>query len=235
MKKPQLFLLHFAGGNRYSFQFMIPHLKDFDIIVPELPGRGRRMNEQLITDFDLAATEMYNQISMSLLSPSFMIYGHSMGAYLALRVTNMLERAGTPPLCLVVSGNAGPGMATTKDRYLLSKEDFIGELKKLGGIPEELIENEEMFNLFEPVLRSDFEIAERNNAREEPAVKAPLFAMMGDQEEDVEHIANWNKYTHSRFDHIVMEGDHFFIHKHPKDISAIIKGCYERSFIIHQF
>jgi len=33
-----------------------------------------------------------------LTGPEFLIYGHSMGAYLTLRVTNMLEKAGRYPL-----------------------------------------------------------------------------------------------------------------------------------------
>jgi external thioesterase TEII len=47
MEKPQLFLLHFAGGSCYSFQFMLPYLKDFNVLPIELPGRGRRIKESL--------------------------------------------------------------------------------------------------------------------------------------------------------------------------------------------
>ncbi len=52
MKKTQLFLLHFAGGNYYSFRFMFPQLNEFEIIPVELPGRGKRMKENLLKDFD---------------------------------------------------------------------------------------------------------------------------------------------------------------------------------------
>jgi len=227
MKKAQLFLLHFAGGNSYSFQFMAAYLKDFEVISLELPGRGRRMGEDLLRDFDLAALDLYDQVVRQLNSPDFLIYGHSMGAYLGLRVSSMLEEAGRPPAYLFVSGNAGPGIREGKNRHMLEREEFIGELKRLGGIPKEFFEDNELFELFEPILRADFEIAERNDIKDEPAIAAPLFAMMGDQEENVEEIANWGRYTQSQYRYEILEGDHFFIHKHAGRVAHIIKYNYD--------
>jgi len=226
MLKPPLFLLHFAGGNRYSFQFLVSHLKNFDIVIPELPGRGRRMEEPLLKDFDQAAADLYRQIIRKLPSRPFMIYGHSMGAYLALRVTNMLERAGTTPSYLFVSGNAGPGVREEKKRYLLEHDEFWLEIRNLGGLPKEFLESEELFEVFEPILKADFEIAERNGLADEPPVSCPLFAMMGDKEEQVELIENWSRFTSLKFQYEVLEGDHFFIHKHAGRISRIIEKAF---------
>src|SRR5579859_5869614 len=101
MMKPKLFLLHFAGGNCYSFQFMSSLLNEFDVISPELPGRGKRMKEELLKDFELAALDIYEQVAKQNGASRFMIYGHSMGAYLALRVSRMLEMEGKPPAYLI--------------------------------------------------------------------------------------------------------------------------------------
>jgi external thioesterase TEII len=226
MEKPQLFLLHFAGGNCYSFHFMIPLLKDFQVIPLELPGRGKRINETLLKDFDLAAQDIYNQIINKLTSSNFLIYGHSMGAYLALRVSNMLEKANAFPSYVIVSGNPGPGIKNSKKRYLLGQADFMQALKRLGGIPKEVFENAELLGFFEPILRADFEIAENNELSMEPVVNASIYAMMGSQEEEVEKISNWARYTRSQFNFEILEGDHFFIHKHPLKITHIIKNCY---------
>jgi external thioesterase TEII len=232
MRKPQLFLLHFAGGNYYSFHFMTPLLKDFDVVALELPGRGRRISEHLLKDFDLAARDIYDQITRKLTSSSFLIYGHSMGAYLALRVSNMLEKASKFPSYLIVSGNPGPGIKENKKKYLLKQEEFIKELETLGGIPKELIENEESFNFFEPILRADFEIVERNEMTMEPAVNTPLYAIMGSEEEKVEEISNWSRFTRSCFNYEILEGNHFFIHRHPQKITQIIRNCYDNAISI---
>lgn len=229
MKKPQLFLLHFAGGNCYSFQFLLSRLGDFEVISPELPGRGRRIAEPLVKDFDTAARDMYEQIRRQLTGCPFLLYGHSMGAYLALRVANLLEKDGTPPAYLVVSGNAGPGIKKERQVHLLERPSFIAELEKLGGVPKEVIADEELFGFFEPILRADFEVAENHGLAEEPAVNAPLFAMMGSREEKADQIANWGRLTNSDFAYEILEGDHFFIYKHAGRIAAILDACYGKT------
>ncbi|HEY8915046.1 MAG TPA: alpha/beta fold hydrolase [Chitinophaga sp.] len=231
MKQAQLFLLHFAGGNRYSFSSMLQFLRDFEVVSLELPGRGKRMGEPLLKNFELAAADMYRQITAQLTSPRFVLYGHSMGAYLALRVAYMLEKAGKFPACIIVSGNAGPALENRKKRnlYLLDHENFVAELQKLGGVPPELIENEELFNFFEPILRADFEIAERNEITNETVVKAPLCAVMGTQEEDVDDIANWSRFTKAGFSTEILDGNHFFIHRHPQAMANIIGTWYGRA------
>jgi external thioesterase TEII len=227
-KKPQLFLFHFAGGNCYSFEFMKSELKDFDVTAIELPGRGKRINENLLKDFDLAALDLFNQVRYKLRSPTFLIYGHSMGAYLGLTVSHMLEKAGRPPAALIVSGNAGPGISINKKRYLMDTGDLIEELKILGGVPLELIENAEYFNYFEPVLRADFEIAENYKASGEHTINAPLYALMGSEEDHVKEIANWGQFTRSEFRYEILEGNHFFITRHPQRIAFVIRGCIGR-------
>jgi external thioesterase TEII len=229
MEKPQLFLLHFAGGNLYSFDFIRPLLKNFEVITLELPGRGKRVREPLLRDFDLAAEDMYNQILNRLASRNFLIYGHSMGAYLALRVSNMLIKVQRYPDYLLVSGNTGPGAAReTTNIYLLDKNEFKNKLENLGGFPAELLNNNELFDFFEPILRADFELIEKNGMDDEPAVSIPLFAMMGSLEEYVDNIANWGRFTTSQFNYEILEGHHFFIHSHPQRIADIIQECYSK-------
>ncbi len=225
MNKPQLFLLHFAGGNYYSFDFLKPHLADWQVVPLELPGRGKRMQEDLLSNFELAANDLYDQLVKKITTPGFVIYGHSMGAYLGLRVANRLQATGKPPAYLVVSGNPGPGIKDPKRRYLMDQQDFRAELTRLGGIPDELLENEELFNYFEPILRADFEIAENSHLDQESPVQCPLFAMMGSREEKADQIANWGRFTQSTFGHEILEGDHFFIYKHPQRLAAILKNC----------
>jgi external thioesterase TEII len=227
-QKPQLFLLHFAGGNCHSFQFLLPYLNDFDVIRLELPGRGNRIKEALITEFDQAAADIFQQIMTSQTNPHYLIYGHSLGSYLALRVTNMLERANRPPSYLLVSGNPGPGIRDNKKRYLFGAEEFVTELRLLGGIPEEVFQHKELFDFFEPILRADFELAEKNNMPEEKPVNTPIYALMGDQEEDVDKLFNWSKFTNSSFYAEVLKGNHFFILNHPSRIAQLIRKCYQR-------
>lgn len=229
MKKPQLFLFHFAGGNCYSFQFLTPLLKEFEVIPLELPGRGRRIREELLTDFDQAAEDIYRQVAEKLTSPRFMIYGHSMGAYLALRVANMLEKENRMPAYVFVSGNPGPGIRENKNRYLMERKEFVEELRNLGGAPPEVLENDELLEFFIPILRADFEIAEKNELDNEGVLNAPIYAMMGTEEEQTEDIGNWGRFTRSGFKHTLLPGGHFFIYDNARQIAGIIKDSYRQN------
>lgn len=223
MEKTQLFFIHFAGGNIYSFRFMYAYLKEFDIISLELPGRGKRVNENLIKDFDTAAIDVYHQLRLKRNSAKYIIFGHSMGASLALRVAGLMEEQQDAPQQIFVSGNPGPGVRDTRNRYLMNHEDFVSELKKMGGVSDDLINNKELFDFFEPILRADFEIAERNELASDQPIGTPIYAMMGSEEGRIDEITNWASYTHSEFDYEIIEGDHFFINNHAAKISNIIK------------
>lgn len=227
-EKPLLFLLHFAGGNCYSFRFLAPFLNDFRVVTPELPGRGKRFNEILLRDFNEAAKDIYRQMSPRISSAPFVIYGHSMGACLALKVCNMLEAVRKRPQCMIVSGNPGPGIAEDKVRYLMPRHEFIEELRVLGGFPPEVLDNEEVFGFFEPVLRADFELTEKDPQSKVCRVSTPIFAMMGDREENAEKVSNWSRFTSSGFLFEIMRGDHFFIHHHPGRIAQIIRSCLDK-------
>ena len=230
LRKPQLFLLHFAGGSINSFEFLSPLLKEFDIIPLELPGRGKRMKEPLLRDFDSAAWDIYKQI-LARVSNDFIIYGHSMGASLSLRVTNLLEKNGWDPLYLVVSGNSGPGRTDDRNIHLLAHDEFREKLIELEGTHDDVFENKELFDFYEPILRADFELVENKDLTDEPPVKAPIYAVMGTQEETVDEILNWSKFTSSDFDYKLLEGGHFFIHKYPQKVADIINKCYKSRFL----
>ncbi|MCW3101568.1 MAG: Thioesterase [Bacteroidetes bacterium] len=224
MQRTQVFFFHFAGGNSYSFQFLAPFLKNADLFPLELPGRGKRYNEQLLTDFDQAALDLYAQIKKLRSSSRYIIYGHSMGATLALTVAGMLEKDNDAPFHIIVSGNPGPGVREKKNRYLLNHEDFINELKVLGGMPEEVMANEELLNFFEPVLRADFELVEKYDANLNLKIRTPIFAMMGSDENESQRILNWKKHTVAGFDYAILEGGHFFIHNNAEKVAEVISA-----------
>lgn len=225
--KKQLFLLHFAGGNSYSYNFLRDTLsKDFEFIPLELPGRGRRFNEGLLNSKKDAINDYARQIKKLRNGQPYIIFGHSMGATLGLSITKKMEEINDAPNYLIVSGNAGPRVRREDqtDRYLLNEVDFKKELRDLGGFPEEVLVNEELFDFFSPIIRSDFEILEKDNFSEkELVIRTPIKAIMGDEEETSGEIENWQKFTSGSFTFERMKGNHFFIHHNINEISTIVK------------
>ena len=229
MQKPDLFLLHFAGGNMYSFNFMKSLLEnDFNFIPLELPGRGKRIREDLLFDSTKAVDDIVTQILDKLSSNEFVIYGHSMGANLGFLVISKLEQLNKWPVCFVASGNPGPNIKSLTKRYQLPKNEFIKELKLLGGIDDEIIKNDELFNFFEPLLRADFEIVEKNDPNHFIDIKiySPIYAYMGLDETYSNDIENWKNFTHKTFDYKLFDGNHFFIYNFPSEMAEIIKTRY---------
>ncbi|MCX2492870.1 alpha/beta fold hydrolase [Pedobacter sp. PF22-3] len=225
--QPTIFMLHFAGGNTYSFNPISAFLKDFNLVTPELPGRGNRMNEALIKDFESAAEDLFFQILTKPKVTEYLIFGHSMGASLAVKLAAMLENIGRPPIATVVSGNAGPGTGKKKNTYLLNPPGFRAELEKLGGISEQIFEHEELFGFFEPILRADFEVVQKHPLQIK-SVNTPIYAIMGSEEDTVSEISNWRKFTTAEFDYKVLPGNHFFLFDHCEKMAEIIRHCYKR-------
>ena len=227
--KQQLFLLHFAGGNSYSYNFIRKYLENnFEFHPLELPGRGKRISEKLLYNKKDAIEDYFKQIKKLRNNQPYLIYGHSMGATLGLSVSKMMEAINDAPEKLIVSGNSGPGISK-KDykRYLLNDNDFKEELRELGGVPNEVLENEELFDFFNTSLRADFEVLEKDSFSEKDIVlKTPIYAIMGDEEETVAEINNWANFTANNFESNIWSGNHFFIHKYPHKLSKLItKSC----------
>ncbi|HET6256509.1 MAG TPA: alpha/beta fold hydrolase [Puia sp.] len=225
MKKPQLFLLHFAGGSSYSFQAMEPYLREFECIPLELPGRGKRMKEDLLQTFDEAVDDTVAQILKVLRPGYFVIFGHSLGAIIALKAASILESMNRFPHHVIVSGTHAPGVKILKKRCELEDEAFKVELKELGGTPEEVFANEDLYAFFAPIIKADFRVSEDSEFATFPIIRSPILALMGSEEEDVDKIDSWKEFSASGFESIVMEGDHFFIYGHCKEISDLIKSC----------
>ena len=188
--KPTVFLLHFAGGNRYSYQFLKPYLENFSVVSLELPGRGGRLREGLIDDLELASLDIVDQVLNHGELTEFIIYGHSMGANLALKTVEILSTYKKSLNAIVVSGSPGPGISVNKKRYLLSKQAFKMELMSIGGVPDEFWADEELYDFFEPILRADFKIAENADHIIFKCVSCPIYVIMGDQEELSQYIDN---------------------------------------------
>jgi surfactin synthase thioesterase subunit len=226
--KVQLFLLHFAGGSCYSYEFLKKNLRnDFEFYSLELPGRGRRNNEKFLLEKKDAVEDYFNQIKKLRNNKPYIIYGHSMGATLGLSVSKRMQEIGDAPQSLIVSGNPGPtNEKRTIKRYLLEDYRFKEELRKLGGVPDEILVDEELYSFFSPIMRADFEILEKDNFSEKGLViQTPIYALMGDEEDTCAKITNWNRFTSSGLQSKILDGGHFFIYDHPKEIAEVLIEC----------
>ncbi len=224
--KNQLFFLHFAGGNCYSYNYLLPHLAGLEIHQLELSGRGKRISEGFLPDREAAAEDYCKQIQNLRNGAPFVIFGHSMGASLGHEMVALLEEKAILPKRLIVSGNPGPNIKDPKTRHLLEKDAFIAELKDIGGMPESFFEHEDLMEFFLPMLKADFKVVEIEKRADYPIIQTPITAIMGAEEDNVESIENWKSYTKGDFDSLVLSGNHFFIHDHPEKLASVITASF---------
>lgn len=235
LNKPQIFMLHFAGGSLHSFDFIRKFIPNsFEIHSLELPGRGIRVREPFVYSHIDAIQDYLTQIKAKRSSAPYIIYGHSMGAVLGLLVAEKLEALGDFPEGLVLTGNSGlrlKGQETKEKRYLMDDVEFKKELTELGGVPDEVLNNQELFEFFSPILRADFQVAEEICDTENTSVKAPIQILNGSEEDFDETEDNWSDFTKNTCTHKILPGGHFFIYDHCQELVDCILNSFKKNVI----
>jgi surfactin synthase thioesterase subunit len=150
-----------------------------------------------------------------------------MGGLMSYLLTlKILENKKQAPSHLFITGTSGPSSTTRqeeKKRYLLDKKEFIEEIKELDGMPEEILQNEELLHYFEPILRSDFKLSENYIYQQRDPLNIPITVITGtDEDMELNDIHLWQKETTCRVDFKRMSGKHFFIFNHAQTIVDII-------------
>ena len=197
-------------------------------IVPvELPGRGARMGEAFVEDFDAMVARICVE-QADAMRGDFAIFGHSMGALLAQGVARRLQASRRPmPRALLVSGCAAP---TRRDpeRFDGGEDDasLITELRKQGGTSEAVFASDELMRITLDTLRADRRVCRSHDAR--AAVGATplplsLHAFAGRQDDiEVSAMAAWAKETAGVFSLDWFDGGHFFLRQHETEFLAAL-------------
>lgn len=225
-EKLVVFAIPFSGGTSYSYKLLQDALPDHIWMETlELPGHGRRMGEELLTDADEMAADILEQIG-DIDASRFAFYGHSLGALIAFLATRELFKSGARgPEHLFVSGRRAPSVRRTcGPRHLLDRDAFREELKSLGGSSSEALENEELMELFEPILRADFEAADGYVHAVGAALPCAITAFVGadDPEATASAAELWWIETSAAFECLEFDGDHFFINAEAGSIASAI-------------
>lgn len=152
---------------------------------------------------------------MPLLDKPFAIFGHSMGALIAYETVRTLRKLHGPmPVHLLVSGCFAPQLPDPCYIHHLPQEEFVRELRRLNGMPKEILENQELMELVLPSLRADFTATETYVYNDEPPLSCSISVLGGwrDPLTTRESLEAWRIHTTGYFSMRMLPGDHFFIH-----------------------
>ena len=91
--------------------------------------------------------------------------------------------------------------------------DFIIELRRYSGTPEEVLNNPEFMTLMLPALKADFALLETYQYRPGAQLDCPITCFWGEQDEIAiqADVAAWQQHTNT-FNLESVPGNHFFTH-----------------------
>lgn len=196
-----------------------------EVVPMELPGRGSRLGEDFVEDFDSLVSLLCTEHDAALRG-NFALFGHSMGALLAWGIAQRLRAAGRPlPRALLVSGSAAPSQRDP-DRFVDMNDDeaLIGDLRKQGGTPEELFESPELLRMTLDTLAADYRVCQSFAHAGNAPLPVSLHAFSGRQD-DIEpwRMQAWSGETsHAGFTLDWFDGGHFFIRQQEAPVLAAL-------------
>lgn len=225
----RLFCFPYAGGGAAVYREWSQELPaDIEVAAVQPPGRESRWREEPFRAMEPLADAATAALRPHLGRP-FAFFGHSLGAALAFEVTRRLRRAGDPlPRHLFVSGRPAPSAPRESDPiHALPRAEFVAAVGAYSGTPEEVLQNAELMELVEPLLRADFAVSEtyRPPARPE-SLDVPITALGGadDSEVSEDALAAWQQETAAPFHLEIFPGGHFFLAERRREVLRFVAG-----------
>lgn len=224
MNKIQLICFPYAGGSSAIFNAWDKVLSEYIEVVPiELSGRGQRFGEALYKDFEELIEDVYSEVSKVIKSDTpYVLFGHSMGAFICLELAKvLLHRNDQQPSHIFISGCIAPQNNIDRGTYKLSDQRFIEELRRIGGTPDELFHHQEILDLFLPILKNDFRLAETYHCRGNEILDISMSILYGNDMK-LEELFQWRDITLKPCQFYHIDGGHLFLIDKVEEVGGII-------------
>jgi medium-chain acyl-[acyl-carrier-protein] hydrolase len=170
--------------------------------------------ERPFTEFS-SLIQVLAQALSSLLDKPFAIFGHSLGALVGFELARQLRgQYGVNPVRLLVSAGCAPQIPRRGSPInTLPAKEFLADVRRLNGIPKEVLEHNELMEVVLPLLRADFALYENYVYSPEPPLNCPISAFGGLQDGKVSRsdLEAWRDQTTASFSLRMLPGGHFFL------------------------
>ncbi len=223
----RLFCFPHVGGTHHVFRGWAKGLSEAQVCPVLLPGRERRLNEQPCDRLSILVQTLADVIPDG---KPFAFFGHSMGALIAFELAREFRRRGRcGPAHIFLAALPAVHCMLHLDppRYLLSDADFIEELRRVKGTPEEVLNDASLMEMLMPALRADYALLETYHYVDEGLLDCPITAFGGQEDDEAreQHLRAWAVYTTGRFGLHMFPGGHFFLHEvKPKIFANIVQS-----------
>ena len=229
----KLLCLPYAGGTAQVFiNLLKPWISSSVEIVPvELPGRGTRFAETMKTNF----SELLDDVVESVLDivcdgTEYALLGYSMGSRLIYEIYYRLLNINTNmPQIMFFCAALPPEISCTPKK--LDRASIIQEIRLLGGTSEEVLENEQLMDIFVPIMKADLQVLfSYKYVPKNIKMNVPVVVLYGTKDNGATetNMFKWEKYTDKNCEFVKYDDGHFFINKYYKEIAYEIDLCIKK-------
>ncbi|WP_461089850.1 thioesterase II family protein [Streptomyces incanus] len=206
-----------GGGSAQQFRSWSDRLPPIlGVAAVELPGHGSRSDEPAPTDLDALLDELAADV-VPLLGRPVMLFGHSMGAVLAVDLARKLRAArGWRPAALAAAASEPPDRPLPAGLCTASDEELTGLLHAWGGTSGELLADRRYLAEVLPVVRADLALMTGRAHRDEAPLDCPVHTYLGEDDTTVdakEAAEGWARQTRAGHTVRTFPGGHFFPHE----------------------
>lgn len=231
LRQIRLFAFAYAGGSSNIFNSWKKQLhSDIELIPVELPGHGGRMSEPLLERMGQVIESAWQDIQPYLQdNREFAFIGHSMGSMLAFEMIHKVHReTGRYPICSFFAGRVPPHISRDHQWGALPDDQFMEKVRTLGGLPDAVLEHEELLQLFLPILRADFRLVEDYRYDGQyPSLPLPIFVMTGEQDHMTnKDIQGWSSYSAISCRYFTYPDGHFFINTCAEQVIRDVNNTF---------
>jgi surfactin synthase thioesterase subunit len=213
-----LVCLSFCGGGSGGYlQWLDVVAPDVELITICYPGRDGRFIEDFAQNWDELAEDATAAVAVAAQLRPYVLFGHSMGGWMAFDVSSRLRHQGAPlPEALVVSSANAPSRGLTARDMFPAQDDTDDQLLSwVGGnglMPSYVLEDPELREMAIELMRADIRVRDTFHYSGETGVEMPLQVLTGRADEVIEATAaeQWRALARSSFQHLELPGGHFY-------------------------
>ncbi len=185
--------------------------EDVEVHGHDYPGRYRRAGEPMVVDAATLLTDAADA-ARRLADRPLVLFGHSMGGWVAFETALRLERDGLRVAGVVVSAARPPAAVT--GRAPVGDEDdeaLARRVRAWGGIEESLLADPSFREAVFPAIRADLAVADDYRGCG-GRVQAPLLALAGRDDRTVpsSEVAGWRDCAGDWRGLHIVPGAHFY-------------------------
>jgi medium-chain acyl-[acyl-carrier-protein] hydrolase len=190
---------------------------EIEVFVVQLPGRESRYRETPYQDLGSLTRDLGEAVLPYIADGQrFAFFGNSLGGLISFETLHEIERrAGVQAMHLFVSASGAPHLPPLMPPVgHLGDRELIREVSgQYGGIPAEVLRDEEFLAVVVSGLRADMRLLESYERREADPLSCPITAFGGTRDRAIppDYIAGWGDQTTASFNQVLLDQEHLFL------------------------